>query len=542
MRVRRQGPDIPQPPLRRVQGPPPAHAARTGRADRPDPRGGASHGLAAAGGAGGGGGRRDRHPGRARTCPGHSHPGVHGRQGSGATGQRPHHPGQHHEQRGAGRRRSAGQVRRAAEPHRGLSDAGRRRGGQRARGAQGGAEDGGEVADPIRLARRRDRPCRRDFRRGRTEPARRAGLASDRAQAGDHRYRQRSGRLRPALRPGPGSLPGRSGRAAAVFPALRAEEIPARPAVAAAGAAGRVAARRRRGKEEPGARCRARRSRELRHRADLGAIRRLDGAHRFGRAHLHRHRDRFPRPHAGAAGRHFAVHRAGACRLHSAGPCLPRGARTTAAGRRAGPAQALAGKRRQAQARAEQQVRPARAAERRHRHARLCPRHPAAKLRAGGAQAAQPRQPGVAPSRARRYPELRAGVRQGGQGHHFRSGRPGHRHPLQRRRRRPVPAGAPGAVAAHPGRRGARPHLRPRNAGERGVAADRAHRRAGRWRGAACAKRRTGRQDAATRSPGLRPGRRAVQPRQPQADRRNPVRPAAVAGAEKDRQRRALDR
>ena len=53
---------------------------------------------------------------------------------------------------------------------------------------------------------------------------------------------------------------------------------------------------------------------------------------------------------------------------------------------------------------------------------------------------------------------------------------------------------------------------------------------------------RARRADAGARERGLRAGRPAVQPRQPEADRRDPVRQARPAGRPQDRERRAVDR
>ena len=75
------------------------------------------------------------------------------RQGYGAAGQSAGHADQHDDQRDARRSRGAREVRRAARAHRRLPDAGRRRVDNMPGVDKVRAEDGGEMAHPVRLAR-----------------------------------------------------------------------------------------------------------------------------------------------------------------------------------------------------------------------------------------------------------------------------------------------------------------------------------------------------------------------------------------------------
>jgi DNA polymerase-1 len=79
---------------------------------------------------------------------------------------------------------------------------------------------------------------------------------------------------------------------------------------------------------------------------------------------------------------------------------------------------------------------------------------------------------------------------------------------------------APGAVAQAGTRRQAALHLRPGDAEQRGAVPHRAQRRADRRRGAGAAEPRAGPAHHAAGTRGARPGRPALQPGQPQADRR----------------------
>ena len=175
-----------------------------------------------------------------------------------------------------------------------------------------------------------------------------------------------------------------------------------------------------------------------------------------------RHRDRFARPDARAHRRHLLRRRARSCRLRAAGAQRARRARAAAARRGAGHAQALARGRVAAQGRAEHQVRPARAAEPRHRRPGFRARHDAAELCARSAPGPQPGEAGRAPS-GPPGPELRGPVRQGRAPDPVRPGRcrPGHR--VLGRGQRDDAARAPHAVAAARGRADAAHGLRGRS-------------------------------------------------------------------------------
>ncbi len=165
--------------------------------------------------------------------------------------------------------------------------------------------------------------------------------------------------------------------------------------------------------------------------------------------------------------------------LHPAHPPLCRCARPAADRCGAGAAQALAGRRQQTQARPARQVRPPRVRQPRHRGAGLCARHHAAKLCAGGAQAARAEQPGRAAPGPQGHP-VRRPVWQGRAPDFVQPGGHCQSRRILVRRLRPDARRAPRAVAAAAGRRQIARDLRTGNGFQRNAVPHRAQRRADR--------------------------------------------------------------
>ena len=186
--------DIPRCDLRAIQGASPADAGRPACTDRTDAGPGRRAGFSDPARVGRRGGRRDRHARRAGCRAGHGRRCFHRRQGSGATGRGSRLAGQHDDEFDAGCRRCVRQVRRAPGPDRGLPRPGRRQRRQYPGRAQVRAEDRGEMAGRIRLARRHRRKCGQDRRQDRRIPARRAAAIADVAPVGDDQDRRRIGR------------------------------------------------------------------------------------------------------------------------------------------------------------------------------------------------------------------------------------------------------------------------------------------------------------------------------------------------------------
>ena len=240
----------------------------------------------------------------------------------------------------------ARQVRRARGPGARFPDAHRRRGRQRSRRAEGRPEDGGQMAAPVRLARRDRRACAGDPRRRRRESARRAGTGCPRPSGCS------PSRPTARCRSRPRDLKIARARRCRAEDALQRFEFKSWLRDVAGRGQRRTATRRRptpvpRSPTWRDAPIRARSPRATRRPADApAAVPRhyetvLDAA-AFARwrdaiaqrgARLLRHRDDEPRSDGGAHRRPVLRRRAGPRLLHPARPPLPGRARSARAGR-----------------------------------------------------------------------------------------------------------------------------------------------------------------------------------------------------------------
>ncbi len=174
---------------------------------------------------------------------------------------------------------------------------------QRARRAEGRAEDRGEVARAIRLARRDRRARERDPRRRRRKPARGARLAAagqapadgeDRLRAAGDARRSQAGRAatRRASRRSTSASSSRAGCATFDDGSTK----PMSPGRSRTAPRGRTRAVRRRGSTRRRRRKCRRPSRGTTRPCSIRNLRALDGGNRARRARLRRHRDDEPRP------------------------------------------------------------------------------------------------------------------------------------------------------------------------------------------------------------------------------------------------------
>ncbi len=290
---------------------------------------------------------------------------------------------------------------------------------------------------------------RRDQGRGRRQPATRARLAADGAQARHRQVRLPARRGRRHHDDARAEGRGSRGAARAVRP-LRLQDVAARGRAdrrddeAGVGGAGeqrgRVARAGRRRSDGAGGRARTATSSAATTRSSTRrGARRMARRDRRRAADGVRYRDDVARLDAGVADRLVVLGRGRARGLPAARAPVDRRRRPGAAAvrRDAREAEAVARGRVEEEGRPEPEVRPAGAREPRHRTRRHRARHAAAVVRARVASQPQPRGPRAAPSRRRGPDVVRGRLRQGREADRLRRGRDRPRDALRGRGRRP---------------------------------------------------------------------------------------------------------